>query len=194
MDTFEYVTVLISIIVGIGITHLLMGLGRLLGSTGTRKSYWLHTYWMINVLFYLISFWWFTYKLRDQENWDFAHYLFLIIYASVVCLLSAVLFPVDLPEKFDFKTHYFKSRKSFFPLFSIAGLLDVGDTVMKGTDNLELVGSLYWFIQSIWQVWAWACFLSEKRWVHIGYALFWSGTILFFMYHSQFQITTTSKP
>jgi hypothetical protein len=39
MSTFEYLSVLLSIIVGVGITHVIMGLCRLISHTSGRRIY-----------------------------------------------------------------------------------------------------------------------------------------------------------
>jgi hypothetical protein len=57
MSTFEYLSVLLSIIVGVGITHMIMGLGRLFSHTSGRKIYWVHVLWTINIALYLVVYW-----------------------------------------------------------------------------------------------------------------------------------------
>jgi len=42
MGMFEYVTVLTSIIVGLGITHLLQGTTRLIQEPEAGRPYWVH--------------------------------------------------------------------------------------------------------------------------------------------------------
>ena len=46
MTTFEYLAVLISIIVGLGITHLLGGVARFIHHPDRYKFYWVHLLWI----------------------------------------------------------------------------------------------------------------------------------------------------
>lgn len=71
MDQFEYLSVLISIIVGLGITHLLTGVGRFLGGPDAPRVFGVHVAWTVNLILYQSFFWWFTFTWVDQETWTF---------------------------------------------------------------------------------------------------------------------------
>ena len=58
MSDFEYLSVLIAIIVGMGIAHLLMSLGRILGETKSLNIGVVHLIWTGNVLVALVVAWW----------------------------------------------------------------------------------------------------------------------------------------
>ncbi len=57
MSDFEYLTVLIAIILGIGIAHLLMSVGRILGETKSLNIGVAHSIWTANILTFLVVFW-----------------------------------------------------------------------------------------------------------------------------------------
>jgi hypothetical protein len=42
MSTFDFITILLSIVVGLGITRLLGGLARAIEIRGSLKFYWVH--------------------------------------------------------------------------------------------------------------------------------------------------------
>ena len=46
MDIFEYVAVLTSIIIGLGITHLLRGVAGLIQHPDQHRIYWVHLIWV----------------------------------------------------------------------------------------------------------------------------------------------------
>ena len=50
MSDFEYLSVLIAIIVGIGIAHLLLSLGRILGEAKSLNIGWVQMLWTANTL------------------------------------------------------------------------------------------------------------------------------------------------
>ena len=71
MDTFEYAMVLVSIVIGLSVTHLLAGLGQAINRLRDRDrpitiepTYLL---WMGFVFWYLVGFWWWEYKFFDDE-------------------------------------------------------------------------------------------------------------------------------
>ena len=57
MTTFEYIAVLLSVIVGLGLTHLLGAVARLIHHPGRYKLYWIHLFWAWYVFVYLLYFW-----------------------------------------------------------------------------------------------------------------------------------------
>ena len=58
MDLFEYISVLTSIIIGLGMAHLLRGLASLVQHPGRNRVYWVHLVWVGYMFFNMIFFWW----------------------------------------------------------------------------------------------------------------------------------------
>ncbi len=114
MSTFEYLSVLLSIIVGVGITHVIMGLGRLISHTSGRKIYWVHLLWSINIALYLVVYWWWAINLRVLDEWSFLPFLVVLLEPSLLCLAGAILYPVPMPPDLEYKTHFYQSRRVFF--------------------------------------------------------------------------------
>ncbi len=54
MSQFEYVAVLISIIVGLALTQILRGVGRMVTTKDGPRPYWVHLVWTF-YLFFLIA-------------------------------------------------------------------------------------------------------------------------------------------
>jgi hypothetical protein len=58
VTAFEYIAVLVSIIVGSGIAHLLAGVGWLIGDAREPRPYWIHLVWTAYALIHIVFFWW----------------------------------------------------------------------------------------------------------------------------------------
>ena len=58
MGVFEYVSVLTSIVIGMGIAHLLRGVARVIQHRGRGTSDWVHLIWVAFMFFQAIFFWW----------------------------------------------------------------------------------------------------------------------------------------
>ena len=71
MSDFEYLSVLIAIIVGIGFAHLLLSIGRILGEAKALNITLVHLIWTGNILVMLVGFWWWAINLREIEEWVF---------------------------------------------------------------------------------------------------------------------------
>ena len=142
MTTFEYIAVLVSIIVGLSLTHVLGGVGRIIGNPGRAKVYWVHLVWSLYVFVYVVAFWWWEFQLSAVEVWTVQLYLFLVLYATLLYLLCVILYPREFPS--EFREYFHLRRKWFFSLWIVVYLVDIGDTALKGGDHLASFGLEYW--------------------------------------------------
>jgi len=121
MSTFEYLFVFVSIVIGLGVVHVLTGLVRMFEDASSRP-YWLHLGWCFMVLYTLTSFWWFQLDWRTHEPWEQPLFLFLVAFAMVTYVLSAVVVPQRPPTDIDYRTYFWSSRVRFFAVwFSMVG-------------------------------------------------------------------------
>ena len=91
MDQFEYVMVLVSIIVGLGIAHLLLGVGGIVDrvASGDRplRSSVAYFSWLGVVFAWSVMFWWWEFKFSGfVAEWTIGLYFFLVIYAVTLFL------------------------------------------------------------------------------------------------------------
>ncbi len=124
MSTFEYLSVLLSIIVGLGITHIIIGLGRLISHSSGRSIYWVHLIWMLNIALYLVVFWWWAINLRALDEWSFLPFLVVLLEPALLCLAGAILYPVAMPPDLEYKTHFYRIRKVFFSVIVAISVSD----------------------------------------------------------------------
>ena len=71
MTEFEFLAVFISIVVGLGVTHILYGTARLIHNRGRQKIGKLHFIWTLNVLLILLLNWWILFLWADHAEWSF---------------------------------------------------------------------------------------------------------------------------
>ena len=143
MEIFEYVSVLTSIIIGLGITHLLKGVAGLIQHPGREEVYGTHLVWVAYMLFSTVLWWWWQFGLDARPTWTLGIYLFVSAFALVFYLLCALLFPADMDDYEGFHD-YFMSKKSWFlGLLALAYLLDLLDTLFKGRDHFQSLGIDY---------------------------------------------------
>jgi hypothetical protein len=93
MDPFSYLSVLISIILTLGMTRVLAGVGEMLQARSRRRLYWVHAVWVVNLFLYLVVAWWIFYRWRNHQPWTFFLFIFVLISPTILYLASIVLFP-----------------------------------------------------------------------------------------------------
>src|SRR5438067_12052662 len=105
MSAFQYLYVLISIILSLGMTRVLGGVGEMLQARSHRRIYWVHAIWIVNLFLYLVIALWIFYRCLNQQPWTFFLFVFVLISPSVLYLASLLLFPreSDVDRAIDYK-------------------------------------------------------------------------------------------
>jgi hypothetical protein len=119
MDTFNYLSVLISIILGLGITQLLSALGRSLEYRDRDRLYWPSLVWFIVLLLAYIQTWWSFFGLKDHASWDFLQFVFVLLQPIGLYLLSVLTLPSPGSDSTNQKMWYFANRRVFFVLLML---------------------------------------------------------------------------
>lgn len=146
MDPFSYLSVLISIVLALGMTQVLAGVGEMLQARTRSRIYWVHALWVFNLFLFLVIAWWIFYRWRYMSEWTYYLFLFVLIAPTILYLASLVLFPPAYPrsdESRDYKAHYYANRRSFFILFGLWVPVDIADTLLKGTAHFLSLGVTY---------------------------------------------------
>lgn len=137
MTPFEFVTVLISIILGLGITQIVSGVADIIHHHERVKVYWPHLLWLILVFFLHIQEWWQIYELKNFTAWHLPVFLFIILYPIVLFILARILFPTFSSEEVDLKAFYFNNYRKFFSLLIILPLLAMAENVFVHQRGIE---------------------------------------------------------
>ena len=67
----------------------------------------------------LVHFWWWEFGLFVIEDWTFGKYLFIILYAVTLFLLSALLFPDSMQDYRGYEDFFYARRAWFFGLLAL---------------------------------------------------------------------------
>ena len=141
MQMFEYVIVLISIVIGLALTHLMQGIAVLIQNPSRARIWWVHLVWVAYMIVSILFWWWWEFHLQQIKTWTFAIYLFVIFYAFYLYLICAVLFPLRLEGYEGYKDYFLARRRWFFGLLVGWAVIDVIDTWIKGPDYFASVGA-----------------------------------------------------
>jgi hypothetical protein len=150
MEMFDYVMVLASVIIGLGITHLLTGVAGIIQHPARAKIYWVHLLWVGATFLRAIFWWWFEFQFSTVAEWTFSLYFFVLIYALLIYLWCALAMPRDLTGYDGYKDYFYSRRAWFFGVGLAAVFADVADTLLKGLDHFLSLGALYVALEALW--------------------------------------------
>lgn len=121
MSVFEYLSVLVSIVLALGITHLISGLSAILRSERRVTLCALQLSWSLIVLAVQISVWWRYWELRTIERWGLFQFLSLLLLPVLLFLAARIIMPdVIRDDSYDLKAHYEQVRQEFFGTMFLA--------------------------------------------------------------------------
>ncbi len=132
MNEFEFLAVFISIIIGLGVTHVLHGLARIIYNRDRQQLSVLHIVWTLNVLLILLLNWWILFLWVDYPAWSFDIYLLLIGWGIALYMLTVVLYPPDIRGDESYDDLFERNRKWLFGTFVVFILLDIAQTAVRG--------------------------------------------------------------
>ncbi|MFZ6010581.1 MAG: hypothetical protein ACOYXT_09555 [Bacteroidota bacterium] len=134
ISPFEYVTVLISIILGMGITQIVSGLAQIIHRWEKVRIYWPHLVLIILVFIIHIQEWWIIYEMEDLKYWRLATFLFTILYPVNLYILARILFPIDWKDGVvDLKLFYYQNfRRIYLFIISLDVLAIIDNVLISG--------------------------------------------------------------
>jgi hypothetical protein len=132
VDLFLHIKVLFSMILGLGVAHLLRGVSRIVQHPKKFAVYWVHLTWTLFLFLYLIHFWWWEFALSRIPQWTFPLYFFLAIYATLLYLICSLFFPEEIDEYNGFRNYFYYRRDWLFGFLAALFALDFVDTFIKG--------------------------------------------------------------
>lgn len=158
MTTFEYVSVLLAIVISLAFTHLVMGMVRLIQSKGVKLSF-VYLGWIGILLFLCVDYWFSIWHARNADIWTLAFVAFLLLMITVLYATCGFAVPEaavsDGVNLDDF--HRNNRRKYLGALFVYTALGFVGNFIIASLQLAMLVSVTQLVLIGI--AWAW----SDRR-------------------------------
>ncbi|MCX7357654.1 MAG: hypothetical protein NT015_05875 [Alphaproteobacteria bacterium] len=124
MSTFEFISVFISIIFGLGLAHLLT---NAMAHVFQRKLSYERGAYLSFTTMLVLGQWWTLFRWRDFETWTFDAFAILVLWALTVFAMPVALYPPNEDVRAEIK-----HRRTFLSLFFAMGVLDLAQTAMLG--------------------------------------------------------------
>lgn len=143
-DAFPYLSVLVSIIIGLGMSHLLGALVRGIHNRTRSRLYWPSLVWGFNLFVLLMLVWWSEFDLNHHEHWTFAIFACTIALPALIYVMCGLILPAsETRTSDDMRSLYNENRAWFFSLHAAAIALSFLQTyLLDGTIRADIDSTL----------------------------------------------------
>ena len=95
MSLFEFLMILLSIIVGLGLAELFSGIGQILKNDRANEFSWIHSALVAAIFLALLQTFWESWSLRTIEVWTFPAMLLMLASPVLLLTIAHILFPSE---------------------------------------------------------------------------------------------------
>src|ERR1043166_1453324 len=93
MDEFSYLSVLLSVILGLAVTQILKGFRGIRLSRARVRIYWPVIAWAALLLLICTQHWWSMFGLRNRHDWTFQQFGMVLLNAILIYMVAGLVFP-----------------------------------------------------------------------------------------------------
>jgi hypothetical protein len=164
LSPFEYLSVLISVIVGLGLSHLLTSAARLIQRRRRVEMYLPTLLWMATLFVVQVQIWWVAYQSNGKREWTFFSFLFFLLIPVIGYVLCFLAVPDLDGKEVDLRANYHENRAWFFGLTAAAFTVTfVQDLHGSGGIPLDLNAAF----RALFLVLALAAIVVRREWYHV---------------------------
>ena len=135
MSQFEYIMVMVALILALALAQSLRGLSEIVTS---QKRYWPHALWLVSLAFIMVQGWWADWDYNAVGEWRFTTYLLVLASPAISFAAAHLLVPATRAIDIDWQAQFSAVRQWFFGLLITYFLVAVVQSVfLYGTPLLH---------------------------------------------------------
>ena len=162
MNAFDYLYVLVSIVLGLAIARVLSGLAAVITARERVDFYWPPVVWAIWIFFISVQHWWAQWGLHSVREWSFLDFWLLMLVPVDLFLLAAVILPERVEsDVLDLGVWFARNRAWFFAIMFFLPALSIAEEVLRSGHMGSTLNLL--FLLAFEVVIAVAYFLKSRR-------------------------------
>lgn len=119
MDTFRWISVIVAMILGLGVTRLLLGAVAIFRARHGRTFDWLPLFWSAAIFLQQVNFWWSLEDAGRVTSWTLPAFLLLVGLVLALFLAAALIIPAEGLVEGDTLRAYFE-RDGRWALLALA--------------------------------------------------------------------------
>ena len=165
MDAFNYLSVLLSIILGLAITQILKGVRGMVLSRARVVTYWPSLVFAAFLFLIDVQVWWAFFEMRHVQAWTFPLFALVLTQTTALYLLAALVLPDFFGEQtIDLRKHYYAHHRIFFCLFIVGLVASLAKPIfLEGhlpDDKVDLAFHFGWMTIAI------VAAITKREWYH----------------------------
>jgi hypothetical protein len=162
LNPFDYLTVLVSIVLGLAIANVLSGLAGLMHARERIAFYWPPVVWAVWLFFIAVQHWWAEWGVHNTREWTFGAFLLsMLVPVDFFLLSSLVLPPPGSDAKIDLYAWYARNRQWFFGLLTCLPLLSILEELVRSGRMASQLN--FYFLLAFAAMALVAAFLKSRR-------------------------------
>ena len=145
MDRFEFLMVLLSIIIGLGISELLTNVARQIRARKNHRSFWVHSGVVALLFLAFLKMWWESWDLQTVDLWTFQALLLMLAGPAGLFVISHLIYPDEI-EGADLEAYYFENTRVLWLVATLIVVASVGFRPLAFGQPLFIIGNLSSFL------------------------------------------------
>ena len=93
MKQFDHLSIFVSMIIALGVRHLILSVANMINLRGKVRIYYPTLVWMISLLMLQLQIWWVFYSRHETSDWSYFAFLFYLYIPITASMLSHLLAP-----------------------------------------------------------------------------------------------------
>lgn len=135
MKTSEYLSVLVSIIIGLGVSQVLSGVANLLVDRRRVRFYWAWSVAVVLIFLANVQFWWSTFSVGAAVATNFFSFVWFLLSPIALYLAAVVIVPnFEGDDEIHLRAHFHQNAGWFYAILAVVPVVNVTRSVFISGD------------------------------------------------------------